>query len=490
MGTVPLLGSLIALGIALRLMGARARETPTFFPDEYLYSELGRSIATEGALRVRGAATAFPSILQPIITSPAWLADDVAESFWLIQGIGTVAMSLAAIPAFALARHLGVGRGLSLALAALTLAVPDVLLSGWLVSEPIAYPLVLAAVWAGVRAIDEPSRQRQAAFVGLAGLTVLARFQLAVVLVAFLVAVVASGARERRLRELLTQLWFPIVVLVGGLVAGVALAVSGGLGPYSGALELDLDLAAFTGWVGTNALVLAYAPGWVLIPGALIGAVLALARPVSRAEFAFVSLAGALAVGLLAESAFVSAAITGQVHERYVFSIIPLAGIAFVLWANRGWSGRLWHATLCLGLVAISAAVPLSGLAAGTGKTDSVFLRAFSKVEALAGGVSEGAIAVAVVALALSLLAIAASAHRSLGRPLIVASAIAVCGVTSVLATVFDAENSRNARAASLAADPSWIDNADVGPVTMILEPRASRPARSTGWWSSSGSTG
>ena len=202
-------------------------------------------------------------------------------------------------------------------------------------------------------------------------LTVLARFQLAVVLVAFLVAVVASGARERRLRELANgcgaqRLWFPL--LVGGLVAGVALAVSGGLGPYSGALELDLDLAAFTGWVGTNALVLAYAPGWVLIPGALIGAVLALARPVSRAEFAFVSLAGALAVGLLAESAFVSAAITSQVHEHYVFSIIPLAGIAFVLWANRGWSGRLWHATLCLGLVAISAAVPPVGLGGWNGQ--------------------------------------------------------------------------------------------------------------------------
>ena len=84
-----------------------ARATPICFPDEYIYSEVGRSIAEHGRPLVRGGSAPFPALLQPLLTAPAWLFDDVATSFRTIQLISAVVMSLGAVAVFWLARRLG-----------------------------------------------------------------------------------------------------------------------------------------------------------------------------------------------------------------------------------------------------------------------------------------------------------------------------------------------------------------------------------------------
>src|SRR5207248_529948 len=121
-------------------------------PDEYLYSELSRSIASTGHPLVRGAASHFPALLQPLLTAPAWFADDVATAYRLAQAIDATVMALAAIPVYVLARRLALGNGWALAAAAFALVVPDVFYSSFLLAEPVAYPLVLGAVAAGVAA--------------------------------------------------------------------------------------------------------------------------------------------------------------------------------------------------------------------------------------------------------------------------------------------------------------------------------------------------
>ena len=83
------------------------RATPIYFPDEYIYSEVGRSIAEHGRPLVRGGSAHFPALLQPLLTAPAWLFDDVATSFRTIQLINAVVMSLGAVAVFWLARRLG-----------------------------------------------------------------------------------------------------------------------------------------------------------------------------------------------------------------------------------------------------------------------------------------------------------------------------------------------------------------------------------------------
>src|SRR3954449_12723380 len=111
---------MLVVGISTVVRGAAAfaRQTPMYFPDEYMYSELGRSISTGGRTLVRGTETTFPpliqpiraaraplvpgpettfpALLQPILTAPAWLLGDVATAYHAIQVANALAMSLAA----------------------------------------------------------------------------------------------------------------------------------------------------------------------------------------------------------------------------------------------------------------------------------------------------------------------------------------------------------------------------------------------------------
>src|SRR5919198_324948 len=85
------------------------------------------AFALGGLPLVRGHLTNFPALLMPLLTAPAWLFHDVGTSFRVIQAMEVLAMSLAAVPAYLLARRLRLGTNAALAVAALTLAVPNFL---------------------------------------------------------------------------------------------------------------------------------------------------------------------------------------------------------------------------------------------------------------------------------------------------------------------------------------------------------------------------
>src|SRR5688500_10700206 len=91
-----------ARGVALRLVAGWLRITPELFPDEYTYAELGRSLASSGRPLVRGGPADFPALLQPLLTAPAWLIADVQAAYRVVQALGAVAMSLAAVPTYLL----------------------------------------------------------------------------------------------------------------------------------------------------------------------------------------------------------------------------------------------------------------------------------------------------------------------------------------------------------------------------------------------------
>ena len=112
---------MLVVGISTVVRGtvAFARQTPMYFPDEYMYSELGRSISNGGRPLVRGTESTFPALLQPILTAPAWLLGDVATSYHVVQAANALAVSLAAVPVYLLARRVGVGDRLALVAAAI-----------------------------------------------------------------------------------------------------------------------------------------------------------------------------------------------------------------------------------------------------------------------------------------------------------------------------------------------------------------------------------
>ena len=361
------LGGIVALSFLFRLVAGWLRATPAYFADEYIYAELGRSIAETGRPLIRDCR-ALPGPPPSILTAPAWLFEDVEVSFRVVQAIGALAMSLAAVPVFFLCRRLALTDGWALAIAFFAVAVPDLLYASWIVAEPVAYPLALGALLAGTAALARPTRGSQVAFVVLAGLATFARIQFIVLPLAFVAALALVGLRERRLRSALREQVLVLGLFGAVLFGGLATGPGRMLGYYHGVLDLRFGVDSLLTWLGSQSLVLAYASGWVLVPGALLGLVLALWRPVSRTELAFAALALFLTLGLLFEGALYAASGGNRVQERYFFYALPLVAIFFVLYARRGWPHRLAHVLLAAGLVTVAARVPLSGFAAAEGR--------------------------------------------------------------------------------------------------------------------------
>ncbi len=461
-----LLAGLIGISLVARLVAGWFRSTPNYFPDEYLYAELARSLIESGRPSVRGIEIGFPSLLQPLLTAPTWLASDVVVSYRLTQALGALAMSLVAVPVFALGRRLGLGRPLALAAAALSLAVPDLMFASWVMAEPFAYPLFVATVLAGTAMLAEPSRRRGLIFVALVALAAFARAQFAILPICFIASVFLVGLRERRLRTVLREQALPLGVFAGAGLAVALVGVGRVLGLYRSALDGRADPVELIERIGVNALVLAYASGWILVPGALLGLALVLGSPRSRAELAFGALFLTTAVALLLEAGVAGAVESAQ--ERYVFYVLPLVAVAFCIYAARGWPARTPLALVTSLLIAASAQVPLAGLTAAEGKAQSPFLLAAFRLEEALGSPGTGSLALAAAAAILGIAAIVLSARPALATSIVLGLALAASVAASVGAVAFDNRNSASVRAAFLPAERSWIDRAGFDDVTLV----------------------
>ena len=433
------LGGLVVVSVVARTWAAWLRATPNYFPDEGIYAALSRSIAHGHLPAVRGHVAHFPALLQPILTAPAWWFGSLDTGYRVTQLIQSVAISTAALAVWWAARRLGVGRGYAFAAAALAVAVPDVGYSGWVLSEAFAYPLFIAAVATGAVALARPTKRAQSAFLAFALLAAFARMQLAVLLLAYLAAaVVMRRVRQQR-------------VVVGGLTLAIVVALAGGLGYYKQAPTSFHVVSLAT--VGRNALVLAYAAGWIVVPTGLLGLAGAFGRPRSELERAFGVLAVTSGLAVFAETTLYG--YSDLTYERYGCYLFPLLFVGFALHADRGWPWRRATALLAAGMFLVSSLVPLSGWAAAGRNTHSLFLTGLLKVEELVGSPGGGALVVASVAAVLSLISIICVWRGA--TYFIAPLGVAFCIAASVFATSFDVQNSRNVKASFLPAGADWF---------------------------------
>ncbi|MFN2467944.1 MAG: ArnT family glycosyltransferase [Gaiellaceae bacterium] len=462
------LGGIVCVSFAVRLVCAFAHAVPVYFPDEYIYSSLARGFAESGRPEVRGGVAHFPALLEPLLAAPTWLFGDPMLAYRLTQAEHALAMSLAAVPVYLLARRLELGPRVGLGVALLAVTTPDAFFASFILADPIAYPLVLGAVCAGVAAIAEPTRRSQLAFAGLAGLAVFARVQYVVVPVAFVLAAIV--VERGRVLQVARKLRLSLALLVSPLLVVSALGPARLLGYYSDVLDQRLTPSALAHWAGVDAMLLAYSAGWILVPGALLGLWFALARPRSRAERAFAALTVALAGGLLLEAAIYASNGSARFQERYLFSLLPLVGLAFALHARRGWPARLPLGAIAAFMLALSAAIPLSGYTIRDGKQDSPLLHAVFRLEQVLG-VGNGAMAVAAVAalLAAAAFALPLAGRRGVGLGL-GAAAMATAAI-SVGAFDLGSRNASGVRAVQLPERRDWVDRARLGDVALLAMP-------------------
>jgi hypothetical protein len=467
------LAAIVALSFAVRLLVSLGHATPRYFPDEYIYSALARSVAGQGSLSIRGVPAHFPALLEPLLAAPFWLMHDSALAYRLTLGLHVAAMSLAAVPVYWLARRLDRGPGTALACAVFAVALPDLVYANYLTADAIAYPLALGAIAAAVAALDRPTRPVQTALVVLCALATLARVQYVVLPLIFVLAAVAAERGNvvlmlRRYKLAFALFALPVVVLT---VAGPGRV----LGYYRGIFDLSLDPVRVGHWIAVDAMVLVYAGGYVLVPGAVLGVLAAALQPRTRIEAAFAHVTLGFAAALLLEAGIYAANGTARFQERYLFAMLPLIPLGFVLGMERR-RLRIPVAALAAGLALLALQVPLTGYTVGTGKQASPLLSAVYELEQRLGSYGSGSLVVVTIVAVLCVIAAVTAFRPRVGVALSLGSAVIVLSLASVAVLSYDHSVAKRTAFTYLPADYRFVDHAKLGDVSVLVPPQTPRP--------------
>src|SRR6476660_8003038 len=184
------IGLVLMLGVALlvRLLLTRQIPAPWIMGDELHYSELARSFASDGAMRLREEPSSLRS-LYPVLISPAWLATSVGTAYTLTKVINVLLMTLAAVPFFLWARSL-LRPAFALTATLLFLLLPAALYANLIMTESAFLPAFLLWMLLAALALEHPTPLRQVLAIVSIALPVAIRAQ-GVVLVPILLTAVA-----------------------------------------------------------------------------------------------------------------------------------------------------------------------------------------------------------------------------------------------------------------------------------------------------------
>ncbi|HXH98037.1 MAG TPA: hypothetical protein VNH40_12590, partial [Gaiellaceae bacterium] len=74
---------MVAIAFVLRGLVPGGSSTPRYFPDEYIYASLGRSLGAHGDLHVRGGSVHLTAVLEPLLAAPIWALAPIATAYRL-----------------------------------------------------------------------------------------------------------------------------------------------------------------------------------------------------------------------------------------------------------------------------------------------------------------------------------------------------------------------------------------------------------------------
>src|SRR3954469_5627343 len=171
------LAGIVVCSAVLRIALAHRIVAPWIMVDEIVYSELAKSFAAHGHLLVRGVPSHGYGFVYPVLLAPSWrIFSSVPDAYVAAKLTNSIVMSLAAVPAYFLARRLVPVR-LALVVAALTVAVPSMLYTGTLMTENAFYPIFVTFVLALVAMLDRPTPARQVIALALCAVAYATRTQ-------------------------------------------------------------------------------------------------------------------------------------------------------------------------------------------------------------------------------------------------------------------------------------------------------------------------
>ena len=174
---------LLIVGVAFGITAIWVRSIHTFsiMPDELGYVKQSLEIARTG-LPLGPHDFYFNSWgqLLPAISAPVFGALSMVDAFYAAHTLYALLLASTAVPAYLLARELDLGRLAAHLVAALSVAVPWMALSGVVMTEDVAYPVFAWAMLAIVRALHTPSARRDVVAIAAIALAFFARTQFVV----------------------------------------------------------------------------------------------------------------------------------------------------------------------------------------------------------------------------------------------------------------------------------------------------------------------
>jgi hypothetical protein len=372
------LTALVALSALVRLFFALRIDAPWIVVDELIYSELARGIAEGEGYSIRGETTYAYGFVYPLVIAPAYLLfDSLPQAYAAVKAINAVVVSLAAVPAFLLARRV-LPAGLSLFAAVLAVALPSLLYAGEAMTENVFYPLFLVVMLLFVLTLERPTPARQLLLLAACGLAYATRAQALAFFPAIVLAPVLLGS------------WRSFRVLYGTLGAAAALALVaqlvrgesplGLLGAYAAAGEHAYEPVEVARWLVYHVAELDLYVG--VFPFAALLVLFALWRRLPRVLRPFLAATASIAVFLLLEvSAFASLPSVQRIEERNLFYLAPLALIALLVWVDQGAPRPALAAGAAAVLAAaLPAVIPYERLIGVPSQSDTLLLLALWRV--------------------------------------------------------------------------------------------------------------
>ncbi|MFL5965375.1 MAG: glycosyltransferase [Gaiellaceae bacterium] len=354
------LAGAVAMSFALRWWLAGRLPAPWIMVDELIYSELAKSFAATGHFLIRDQHHGGYGFVYPLLIAPAWKAfASVPAAYAAAKVIGSLAMSLSAVPAYFLARRV-VAPLPSLVVAVLTIAVPSMVYTGTLMTETVFYPLFLCVALSLVLTLERPTFVRQGVLLSVCVVAFLTRTQAIALFPAVATAPLLLAWLDRR-RRVLRSFRFLYAALATGVVAVLAVQLARGrspydvLGSYSVTSHEHYHVGAVLRWLVYHVAELDLYTG--VIPFAAFVLLVTLARTLDRRTQIFVAASVPLIAWLTLEvAAFASRLpVPPRVEERNLFYVAPLLLLALVAWIERGMLRPARAAAIC---AAVAAALP------------------------------------------------------------------------------------------------------------------------------------
>jgi hypothetical protein len=354
--------------------------SPWIVPDELIYSELAKSLGEGGLPRIRGEVSFDYGLGYPLLLAPIWaLFEHVPTAYAVAKVWNALLMSLAAVPAFFLARRFA-DDGLALLVAGLTVAVPSLLYAGTILTEVALYPAFLLALLAVVAALEQPSATRQILALAAIALACSIKMLAAVLVPAYVLGIAIFlwlETRERAVWLRRLRAYAPTWIALGAIgTLGVVVATALGstpaavLGAYAVVLG-EIEPLSIPWWALVHlaeldlyAAVIPFAATVLVVSGSVV-------NRSPRRDRLFTALTVPVVLGvILVAAAFSSDAGPGVAghapssgaRERSTFLLAPVLFLGLAIWL----SARPWRPRRAVVVAAtaglLPAAIPLERL--------------------------------------------------------------------------------------------------------------------------------